>query len=399
MNLASARKPKVRARSFRCGSSIVAIAALATTHPPCGDGVDQPATDPAPVSLELSGVLNDSDRVVAGLDTSEVSGYLTWVWYGRILPDQRGVILADQTAPFLRVFDRTGRLITTALPRGDGPNEARTVSGLAVSDAGDVLALTGLRRTALKEFSLEGDTMRFVRTAPSPSDIPMFTLASRCGHGWAAYTTRHLRSPARIPVLAVSESDPSGGLVWRNAFSWVTQTVNFGWGSPQRMVSDNRNVYLWHSYSRDAPILVFPCESEDDSARVLRHTEEVLIDQRLQGAVDRGGEALAIEALTIEYPDTSYAGLAVLGGILFESETVTGALDDGVREHFTIFSVTESGKRASVRVPGEWDILDGRGVELLVTGEHEATMSPVALLLPIEAVQRAVSRRLRSTGG
>lgn len=100
----------------------------------------------------------------------------------------------------------------------------------------------------------------------------MFTVASRCGRGWAAYTTRSLRSPAGIPVLAVSDRDAAGALTWRNVASWYTRTSNLNWGSPQDMTSDARNVYVWHKYSVEQPILAIPCEERGDSTWVLRTT-------------------------------------------------------------------------------------------------------------------------------
>ena len=230
----------VNARYSRRGSAIAVVGIALVVTAACRDAMDEDATEPAPLSPELALYLTDSAPIVAGLDTSDADGLLTWVRHGRILPDQRGIILADETDRFLRVFDRTGRLITTALPRGEGPKEAKSVSGLAVSGSVDVLALTGLTGTGLKEYSLEGDGLRFLRSQPSPSDIPMFIVASRCDNGWAAYTTRQLRTPATIPVLAVSDRDSSGGLVWRNAASSVTQTRNFNWGSLLRMTSDER---------------------------------------------------------------------------------------------------------------------------------------------------------------
>lgn len=375
-------------------TSIVAIALFLATPPGCRDVGGELANDSAPLSPELAHFLTDSAAIVAGLDTAEANGMLTHVRHGRVLPGRNGVILADRAEPFLRVFDLTGRLITTALPKGDGPREARSVSGLAVSDVGDVLVLTGLTGNGLMEYSFEGDSLRFLGQQQSPADIPMFIVASRCGHGWAAYTTRHLRSPARIPVLAVSDSDPAEGLIWRNAFSWATQTQNLGWGGLLRMVSDEQHVYVWHKYSLGSPILAIPCEEGVDSAKVLRETEEVPSSEQLQ-SVDSKGSA----ALVVTYPDTLYTGFAVLRGILFESETVAVAPDDRSREYFTIFSVTESGSRASVRVPGEWGILDGEGDRLLLIGEHGTTLNPIALLLPIGAVQRAVSGGLSPSEG
>ena len=139
----------MRARPSRWESAIavVAIALLTTNTPACHDVAEESATQPAPFSQELARYLTDSARIVAGLDTSHVNGILTDVWYGRIQPNRPGVIIADRVDPFLRVFNGAGRLISTALPRGEGPNEAQNVAGLALSDAGEVLVLTGLQRT------------------------------------------------------------------------------------------------------------------------------------------------------------------------------------------------------------------------------------------------------------
>lgn len=378
----------MRVRPSRWESSIAVVAiALLTTIPACRDVAVKSATQPAPPSHELARYLTDSARIVAGLDTSRVNGILTDVRYGRILPNRPGVIIADRVDPFLRVFDGTGRLISTALPSGEGPNEARNVSGLAVSDADEILVLTGLQRTRFMEYALDGDSLRLLRAGPSPSDIPMFTVASRCGRGWAAYTTRPIRSPASIPVLAVGERDASGSLVWRNAASWNTETWNFNWGSPEAMASDERNVYVWHKRSLGGPILAIPCEGGSDSASVIRYTYGAPSDPAMRPVDDHGGMVLAIT-----YPDTLHTGFAVRKGVLLESETVTDYRHDVSEYAFTLFSITEAGRRRSVRVPGAWEILDGRAGELLIFGEHRPTLNPIALLVPMEVVRRAVSR-------
>ena len=97
----------------------VTIALLSTTLPGRRDVDEESVSEPAPLAPELLHCLSGSAPVVAGLDTTRVNGLPTDVQYARFLPDRRGVILADRTDPFPRVFDRTGRLITTALPRGD----------------------------------------------------------------------------------------------------------------------------------------------------------------------------------------------------------------------------------------------------------------------------------------
>ena len=307
----------------RFAISALAIGLLSISPSACRDVAQESASEPAPLSAELAQYLTDSARIVAGLDTSNANGILTSVWYGRILPDRHGVILADRADPFLRVFHRTGRLITTALPKGEGPREAGRVSGLAVSVGREVLVLTGLDRTRLMEYVFEGDSLRFLRAQPSPSDIPMFTVASRCGHGWAAYTTRQLRSRASIPVVSVSNRDSSGGLVWRNAASWTSRIRDLNWGSPQAMTSDERYVYVWHNYSLGRPILAIPCEQGSDSARILRYTDEISSNLAMQPMDESGGAAMVITD-----PDTMYTGFSVLQGILFESETITDYDED-----------------------------------------------------------------------
>ena len=255
------------------------------------------------------------------------------------------------------------------------------MAGLAVSDAGEVLVLTGLQRTRLVEYAVEGDSLRFIRGQPGPPDIPMFTVASRCGGGWVAYTTRSLRSPASIPVLAVSDRDAAGALTWRTVASWYTRTSNFNWGSPQDMTSDARNVYVWHKYSVEQPILTIPCEGRGDSIRVLRTTAYGASDPAMQ-PFDEGGGVLVL-------PDTLFTGFTVVRGSLIESETV--AEDRSRFEMATIFSVTESGSRRSVLVPGDWRILDGRDGELLIHGEHARTLNPIVVRVPARVVQGAVS--------
>ena len=378
----------VRSRSpQRRSAPVVATALLAVTLNACFDAKDELAAEYAPLSQELADFLNDSAIIVGGLDTSKVNGLLSNVWYGRILPGNRGAIVADRSDPFLRMFDRSGRLLAAALPRGEGPEEALSVSGLAVSNAGLVLVLAGLTGAAFKEYSFESDSLRFIRSQPSPSDIPMFIVASRCGHGWAAYTTHRLQSPASIPVLAVSDRDSSGNLVWRNMVTWVTRPRSRTWGSRLAMASDDRHVYIWHKFSVGKPILAIPCEAESDTATVLRYTSGVSSDGAIQLADEHGGSVAIV-------PDTLYTGFAVSKGVLIESETVTDQDTNRSRkESLTVFSVTQSGYRKSVSIPGDWRVLDGSDGDLLIFGEHGPTLNPIVVLVPIDVIRRAVESR------
>lgn len=346
---------------------IVAMLAACAEQPP-----EEPTRSPALAALLAAA------PVVAGADTSQRDGVLGNVRHARLLTDGAGVVVADFATPFLRVFDRRGRLVTTALPRGSGPWEARSVWALAVSGGNAILVLTS---TGLREFAYEADTLRFVAAHRQPADISIFTLASYCDDGWVAYTTPRTDALVDAPVLAVTSRDADGRLHWEERLRWPTLAVNRAWGKLYQMGSDGERVYIRHDYHPRAPVLAVPCEPAGDSVVVLRETQSAPDDDNEVRPAAQG------EATVITYPYVLYTGFAVWNGLLIESETTTDRSSDGTLTAVTTFSVTDRGARRSVLVDGDWQILDARDGELLI-GVDEP--EPHVLLLPADALVSAI---------
>jgi len=332
-----------------------------------------------PFSQELAALLA-SAPVVAGRDTTHPDGELGSVRHARLLNDGAGLVVSDFAPPFLRVFDRTGRLIDTALPQGGGPREARSVWALGVSGDNGVLVLTS---TGLREFAFEADSLRFVDAHPIPSGYTIVTVASHCNHGWVAYTPPRTESLAEAPMLAVADRDASGRLVWKRRLNWPTYAPSRAWGKSYQMASDGERVYLRHDYHPRAPILAIPCDPTADSVTVLRETREAPEEAtELTPVSDRGAVAI------ITYPDVFYTGFAKWEGALIESETTTDRAADGSTTVTTTFSVTDIAGRRSLVVPGDWRIMDARNGDLLISAQEP---DPRVVLLRAEALVHVFS--------
>jgi len=348
--------------------SIIATLAACAEQPP-----EEPTRSPALEELLAAA------PVVAGADTSHPDGVLGRARYARLLAGGAGVVVADFAAPFLRVFDRRGRLVATALPRGSGPWEARSVWALAVSGGNAILVLTS---TGLREFVYEADTLRFVAAHRGPAGGPFLTLASYCDDGWAAYAVTQTNALVDAPVLAVSTRGADERLHWEERLRWPTLAVSRAWGKLYQMGSDAERVYIRHEYHPRAPILAVLCEPAGDSVVVLRETQEAPDDEAAQVRPAAQGEAAVLN-----YPYVLYTGFAVWNGLLIESETTTDLSVDGSLTAVTTFSVTERDVRRSVLIDGDWRIVDARDGELLI-GVPEP--EPRVLLLSADALVTAI---------
>lgn len=299
---------------------------------------------------------------------------------GRLLPGRAGVVVLDRTHPLLRLFDRSGTLLAVALPRGGGPEEANSALSVAVSDDNRVLVLTGL---GLREFRVADGELLFLRYHPRSPDVPaMFAVESGCAGDWFVYTTPFLLpGPERVPVLARGSYDEATGrLLWSVWREEDAAPGDVAYGVVQHMHSDGESVVVRHRHHPTAPILRFGC-GEGEVVEVLRETEELR-----EGEVMRpmGGD---VNAMVLRYPLILHGGFSRSAGSLLETETLHERLEDGSIRRTTFFSLTEDGARARVRVPGDWQIHDGRDGEILLYSHRP---EPHYRVLDSQAVRRIV---------
>jgi hypothetical protein len=57
-----------------------------------------------------------------------------------VSPDGSQILVVDEADPFLRLFDSSGSLVSSFVPKGDGPAEARYISSADFDDRGNILA-------------------------------------------------------------------------------------------------------------------------------------------------------------------------------------------------------------------------------------------------------------------
>ena len=360
--------------------SLVAVGLAALVASACTTGDHAPAHVPAKLSEAAESLLVNG-QVVGGRDQTNDNGLLYDVKYARVLPDGRGVVAADDAPPLLRLFDSTGHLMATALPRGDGPREAKRVWGLDVSPGGELLVLSS---RGFREFAWTGDSLLFVATHPTPPGRLLISVGSRCGSGWVAYTPTN--SPGkRVPILVDSQRDSIGRLVWISGAKSESETARtwiHDWG---QITWDDTKNYLRHPYAAGAPILAVSCEGGVDTARVVRRTTGA-------GSAEEVRNTSGGAVVVYTYPDTTYIGFAVRAGWLFESERVRQ--DRNTR--FTIVSVSPMANvkdRRSVRVPGVWAIMDSDDSEVLF---YAPEPDPRLIFVPLKALVTIVRNEIHS---
>jgi hypothetical protein len=137
----------------------------------------------APVPRVLS---DPSTHLVhIGLDESApADATIGRVIAARMTEGGRHVVVLDFVAPFVKVFDREGRLHSAFLRRGRGPGESR--GPVALAAAGDSLLLVANSSEGVSVFTLSGELKAHARI---PGLVPL-AATSWCGGEWLIYGPR-----------------------------------------------------------------------------------------------------------------------------------------------------------------------------------------------------------------
>lgn len=324
----------------------------------CGGGSVPSAEVPWSPNLQE---LLESAPIGAGADSGHVDALLSYSMGARLLRGGEGIVVADRVHPLLRLFHRSGTLLDTGLPRGQGPEEAGDVYGIAVQDDNRILVLAS---RGFREFQAEGGHLHFLRYHPRSPDFPMpFSVAAGCEGAWYAYVTPPaMPSPGKVTLLARGTLDRDvGRLLWAPWREGAAEPGNLGWGGRLHHVHfDGSAVVLHHRHHRDEPLLRFPCDTSLE-VEALRATRVPVTERE---AVADGH----FVSLQLVYPRVQYGGFALLSGALLEVEVLQEQEGVGVWPlvSSTYVSVTEPTGRRAVRIPGRWEVHDHRDGELLV---------------------------------
>lgn len=199
------RPSAARSRTRRSALHIVGATFLLLCPACSPDGPD--GTE---YSRYLQQILESPERIVAGADTTNVDGLLANPYYARILHGHNGFLVSDRAPPFLRVFDTNGKLLSSALRRGDGPGEARGVLGIGVSPHNRIMVAAD---RGVQEFSLTDDSLHFVMSYRWPNGLEeLVTFAAHCDREWLAYTPHRVFTLQTKPFVVTGRVDPSDGI-------------------------------------------------------------------------------------------------------------------------------------------------------------------------------------------
>ncbi len=232
----------------RCVTRTAAAPALALSllAAACGN---EPHGSPAPATFR------DVSRhaLHVGLEADGPSqSALGQVVAARLTDGGRHLVVLDFVAPYVKVYDRSGRFETAFMPRGGGPGEGRSPTALAVS--GDSLILVADAAQGLSVFDLRGNLRAH---ALIPRLVPL-AAASACPGEWLVYGPRYDRGPGKASwlhrVRIPAHGEPQVQSLWEDTVPRFLST-----GLPYGMVADRQGVVVRHTLGRGAQLLRLSC--------------------------------------------------------------------------------------------------------------------------------------------
>lgn len=288
-----------------CVASTLAVLALL-----CGCGAE-PRGSAAP--SPLTDVRRHRTHI--GLDAAApADAALGSVTAARVTDSGRHVVVLDFVAPFIKVFDRSGRFQAAFLDKGGGPGEARGPTALAVS--GDSLVLVVDPAQGILLFDLSGR----LRGQSRINGLFALAAAAPCPGEWLVYGPR--RAPGRGTGTAtwlhrVRFTAPGAAEVRSSMSDTIAGRV--GAGLAYGLVSDGDGAVLRHSAGAHPRVVRVPCSGEP---RVLyRGTPAV---EQPTSAPRRGSVQTSIRP-GMRAP----GGLASLGGsVVFAEKVFVGSHED-----------------------------------------------------------------------
>lgn len=301
---------------------------------------DNPFMAPAQRLLSIGG---------AAADTVTGSA-LGIVLAARITPSGEHIVVLDAVPPFVKVFERSGRLRAAFLGQGGGPSESVGPSALAVS--GDSTILVADVAGGLSTFDFDGN----VRSRIPSLGLVALAATEACedwmlyGPRFAAGTAGEARWLHRLPMTAAD----AGALESFVADSLAARAL--GVGKPYGFVSTAGGAVVRHDLGNTPSLIDWSCATRTAQVAPLpsaavgkRPPPLTKTEQGLMARVEPGM--------------ASPVGLAALTGghLVANRET---ARDQTVR---TVLHLVRAGQTAGVQVPGDYVIRDARpGVGVLI---------------------------------
>jgi hypothetical protein len=349
------RSPAVRLCPCFAAGLLLALAGCGRDRVPAA-GVD--------VSPAAAALFADAGRravtVGLGAEQGPPGAALARVVAARVTESGRHVVVLDEAPPFIRVFDRTGKLRAAFLAKGGGPREARFPA--AIATAGDSLILFADHARRLAVFDFDGN----LRGEMSGLPFTVLSAAGGCDGDWVLYGPRREPGPGvrRAAWLHRVRLEGAGSIE-----SVLTDSIRPGntpIGLPFGLVRGGGGALLRHELG-PAPVAV---RWECGSARPT--------SAPLPAEVDGAGRALekqeggrTVEARTITAGSRAQGGIAELPGGLVVADQVVARVDAEGGATNTRLWGTRRGGSWSATLPGAYLLRDSRpGVGVLVQADE-----------------------------
>jgi hypothetical protein len=330
----------------------------------CDSVQDQEMANPA------GSVFADPSRRLASIGTAggDTSSALGIVLSARITSSGDHIVVLDAVPPFIKVFERSGRLRSAFLRQGGGPSESVGPASLAVS--GDSVVLVTDVGGGVSTFDFDGHPMHRI---PSLGLVAL-AATEACG-AWLLYGPRFSAGSAgealwlhRLLIDAadasalesfVSDSLASSGLGIGKPYGFVATS---GGAVARHDLGSTPSLINWSCDTGTAQVTPLPAAAIGRRPPPLTRTEEGLV-ARLEPGI------------------ASPVGLAALKGghLLANRET---ARDQSVR---TVLYLIRGGETVRAEVPGDYALRDARPGEGVLIGTPDPM--PQLFLLEESAVE------------
>jgi hypothetical protein len=311
--------------------------------------------------------------------TQDGAGSIGRVIAARVTPDTRHVAIVDFSPPYLRVFDRTGRVTHQAVERGGGPTELRgAVSLAATDDRALVLGPEGLLVAPLSPTA-----------APARVQLPtrLTDVATDCGGRLLGYGPDAGGSqPSFVHVLSVDTAASIVASLYPDA---RPQRVSFGHGRAGITGGSNGSTVV-HGPTGAVKLIFVDCSGAVQERHwawaVPRFPSQKTATAPRE---ERRGDAIA---LTIEAGEPVFAGAGELpdGSLLWlESRLMSRPRGDGSHERtpLTDFYLTDQAGTHGGQVTGAFSLLDISPAGVLLSAREPF---PSAVLVPLAELSAAI---------
>jgi hypothetical protein len=321
----------------------------------------------------LSALLNTPEyhvaRIGIGMDHDE-HALLSRPISARILRGGEAIAVLDDQPPFLKIYDRHGRLLHSAFPRGGGPGEAERLYSLAV--LGDSLLLAVEASGRLVRAGIDGRYLAEQRI----EEIALYAMVEGCSDELIIYGPRR-GATHETAWLHALHFDATGRVEIRPLYSDTLAPTSYAFGRAYGLVRTATGVEARHATGAASQLLRYACETSTTAAQVVQGT--AVYPDRLP-ATNESATAFAIaEGMRIP------SGAAQVVDISLLADAV-GSMDS-IQETRTLLHIAQGESSRSVLVRGAYMILDSRpGVGVLFS-----TPDPVPHLILVrepDLVQR-----------